>query len=230
MAPLTPPEAEGLELCGRVKDFTVGALHQWPECFCKNGGPSYWVPPAFQKSPVGELQMITRLSNRVWVGTNSVPEHHEVKLATSPPYALVAMVNLNFQTMPLAYVHLVHGHLIPSWTLIFCQWTLPWAALYLPGRTHWRTQPMPCPTKPSKKYCKRKSKSKTQNRSKSISPASSTSEASLRHANQVSSPKVDLVKQDLQLSSDGSDSENPESVNIMADDVDGGSGPTKEAA
>ena len=55
MAPLTPLDAEGLEPCSRVTDFTVGALHRRPEHFCKNGGLASWVPLAFRKAPIGEL-------------------------------------------------------------------------------------------------------------------------------------------------------------------------------
>ena len=78
----------------------------------------------------------------------------------------------------------------------------------------------------NKKRHKRKGKSKTRSRSKSAHAASSASETSPGCANRIPSPKVDLVIQDLQLSSDRSDSENPEGANNMA----GGSSPMEEMA
>ena len=80
---------------------------------------------------------------------------------------------------------------------------------------------------------KHKGKSKTQSRSKSAGTASSTSEASPGCANQPPWINVELARQaaqDLHLSSDGSDSENPEAVYSTAQGMGGDSQPTENIA
>ena len=79
----------------------------------------------------------------------------------------------------------------------------------------------------NKKHHKCKGKSKTRDRLKSTGATSSTSEASPNCPSQAPGPKEDLVQQDLQLSSNGSDSKIPDGTTKTKDltrDVTGDSG------
>ena len=82
-------------------------------------------------------------------------------------------------------------------------------------KTNWKSQPAPSQRTScgASKKCKRKGKGK--GRSKSAGAISSASEASPSHKNQTSCSDATLasqVAQDLQLSSEGSDSDNPNKI------------------
>ena len=94
VAPLTPLGPLGLALCGTVEDFTNGALHQWPEQFCKGEGSVSWAPLALWRAPLGKLQAIIRLSCRAWGGTNSVAECHKVRLAPMNTFKVSNLMKL----------------------------------------------------------------------------------------------------------------------------------------
>ena len=59
IVPLTPPDDEGLGMCGLPHDFAIGAFHCKPQGCGKSGKMAFWVPPAFQKAPRGELLVLT---------------------------------------------------------------------------------------------------------------------------------------------------------------------------
>ena len=60
------PSEDGLELCGYMKNFTVGALHRRPDNFGKGGEITSWAPPAFRKAAPGELVLITVSGSKTW--------------------------------------------------------------------------------------------------------------------------------------------------------------------
>ena len=74
IAPLIPPDEEGLGLCGLPQDFAVGALHCKSQGSRKSGKLTFWAPPAFQKASLGELLMLTGCSGKTLGGTGSVPD------------------------------------------------------------------------------------------------------------------------------------------------------------
>ena len=74
------------------------------------------------------------------------------------------------------------------------------------------TRPTEATATSTKKHCKWKGKSKTRDRSKSAGATCSTLEASPGHPGKTPGAKMDLVQQDLELSSDGSASDNPDDI------------------
>ena len=47
LVPLVSSSSTEFEGCGAAENFAVGALHQWPEQYCKSKNPESWVPLAF---------------------------------------------------------------------------------------------------------------------------------------------------------------------------------------
>ena len=74
IVPLTPPDNEGLGMCGPPHDFTVGAFHCKPQGSRKSGKLSFWAPPAFRRALPSELLLLTGCNGKTWGGTGSVPD------------------------------------------------------------------------------------------------------------------------------------------------------------
>ena len=74
IVPLTPPDDEGLGMCGPPHDFAVGAFHCKPQSSRKSGKLAFWVPLAFRKALPGELLVLTGCNGKTWGGTSSVPD------------------------------------------------------------------------------------------------------------------------------------------------------------
>ena len=70
--PLTPPDDEGLRMCGPPHDFTIRTFHYKPQGSGKSGKLSFWAPPAFQGAPSGELLLLTGCNGKTWGGTGAV--------------------------------------------------------------------------------------------------------------------------------------------------------------
>ena len=214
IAPLLPPDEEGLGLCGRPQDFAIGAFH------CKGSGKSgkqiFWAPPVFWKAPPGELLMLTGCNGKTWGSTGSVPDRHEVQMAPLDTFMKLQATN----GVPV----------LPEYAFTLCStstWLfpspmdlniLPEACLAYNTPADSENVPEdPANTEPenkarsSKKHRKRKGKSKTQ--SKSTGATSGASEMSSRCKDRKPQTREELVmqvNQDLHLSSDGSDSKNLE--------------------
>ena len=59
IVPFTPPDEEGLGMCGPPHDFAIRAFHCKPQGSGKSGKLSFWAPPAFWRAPSGELLLLT---------------------------------------------------------------------------------------------------------------------------------------------------------------------------
>ena len=76
------PSGDRLGLCGYMKNFAIGALHWRQDIFSKGGEIASWAPLAFWKAAPGELVLITGSGSKTWGYTGSVPERHDVPIAT----------------------------------------------------------------------------------------------------------------------------------------------------
>ena len=79
IAPLIPPDEEGLGLCGPLHDFAVRAFHCKSQSSGKSGKLIFRTPPAFWRAPTGELLMLMGCNRKTWGSTGSVPDRHEVQ-------------------------------------------------------------------------------------------------------------------------------------------------------
>ena len=205
--PLTPPTEDGLRYCRYTEDFTVGALHQRPDCFCKVGEITSWAPPAFRKAPPGELVLITGIGSKTWGYTSGTPECHNIPMAPLDSFVQLKTTEDGEPILPeYAFALCLPG----SWPFasLMDQTILPESYLSEgnPGREETNAN------NSAKKTCKRKGK-KTQRRSKSAGAASSASDISLARVKtntQAGRNGTQQVLQELQLSSEGSDSDAPD--------------------
>ena len=81
IAPLIPPDEEGLGLCGPPQDFAIGAFHCKSQGSGKSKKLTFRAPPAFRKAPPGELLTLTGCNGKTWGGTGSAPDQHKVQMA-----------------------------------------------------------------------------------------------------------------------------------------------------
>ena len=205
--PLTLPTEDRLRYGGYTEDFTVGALHRRPDCFCKFGEMTSWAPPAFRKAPPGELVLITGSSSKTWGYTSGTPEHHDIPMAPLDSFFQLKTTEDGEPILPeYAFALCLPG----SWPFpsLMDQTILPESYLSEsnPGGEETNVN------NSTKKTCKQKGK-KTQGRSKSAGPASSASELSparVKTNTQASEDGTQQVLQELHLSSKGSDSDAPE--------------------
>ena len=213
IAPLNPPDNAGLLMCGPPHDFAVGALHCKYSSTGKTGNMAFYAPPAFWKAPKGELLVLNGCNGKTWGGTGSGIDHHEVPMAP-----LNTFMKLNASNeIPI----------LPEYAFALCEpgsWPfqstmdiniLPEACLAYDSLAESENQlEEPASTVPetsSGASKKRKRKGKGKGRSKSAGAISSASKASPGCKNQTSHSDATLasqVAQDLQLSSEGSDSDN----------------------
>ena len=207
----------GLLMCGPSHDFAVGALHCKHSSTGKNSKMAFYAPPAFRKALKGELLVLNGCNGKTWGGTSSGVDHHKVQMA---PLNTLMKLNAN-NGIPI----------LPEYAFALCElgsWPfqstmdiniLPEACLaYVTPAESENQLEEPASTiletsSGNSKKCKCKSKGK--GRSKSTGAISSASEASHGHKNQTSHSDVTLasqVAQDLQLLSEGSDSDNPNEI------------------
>ena len=205
--PLTPPTEDGLGYCGYTDDFTVGALHRRPDCFCKVGEMTSWAPPAFRKAPSSELVLITGSGSKTWGYTSGTPERHDVPMAPLDSFVQLKTTEDGEPILPeYAFALCLPG----SWPFpsLMDQTILPESYLSEGNPDGEETNV----NHSTKKTRKRKGK-KTQRRSKSAGAASSTSEISparVKTNTQAGEDGTQQVLQELHLSSEGSDSDAPE--------------------
>ena len=93
IAPLLPPDEEGLNLCGQPQDFAVGAFHCKSQGSGKGGKHMFLAPPVFQKEPPRELLMSTGCNRKTWGSTGSVPDRHEVQMAPLDTFVKLQATN-----------------------------------------------------------------------------------------------------------------------------------------
>ena len=159
---------------------------------------AFYAPPAFQKAPQGEILVLNGCNRKTWGSTGSGMDHNEVPLAP-----LNTFMRLHASNRVLVLLEYAFGTCLAYNTLAESE-----NLLEEPASTDPDTN-----TGTSKRHRKRKGKSK--NWSKSAGATSSASEASPGHKNKTPCPDPTLVSkmvQDLQLSSQGSDSNNPNEV------------------
>ena len=178
---------------------------------------TFYAPPAFRKAPQGELLVLNGCNGKTWGGTSSGMDHHEVPMAP-----LNVFMKLNTSNgIPI----------LPEYAFTLCEpgsWPfqstmdiniLPEACLAYDTLAESENQlEEPASTIPdanSRTSKKRKGKGKGKGQSKSAGATSSASKVSLGRKNQTSHSNATLasqVDQDLQLSSEGSDSDNPTEI------------------
>ena len=217
LAPLTPSSRGGLELCGAAENFTAGALHWQPKQYCKGKDTESWAQLAFQKAPAGELQSIAGSLCKAWSGGSSRLEQHEVKCAR---ISIFACLLTDESGQPILSDYTFALCLPGEWPFSHIMDPDILSKNYILGGLEPMdeslhgdpvdTGPSVPPTVLAKKSRKHKGKSKNRNRSKSASAISSASEVSPNHSSRDPGPRVELVMQDLELSSDGPDSDDPD--------------------
>ena len=209
--PSALPDNARLLMCGPPHDFAVGALHCKHSSSGKTGKMTFYAPLAFRRAPKGELLVLSGCNGKTWGGTSSGVDHHEVPMA---PLNVFMKFNASNGILVL-----------PEYAFAWCEpgsWPfqssmdiniLPEACLAYDTPAESENQleePASTILKANSgtgKKCKRKGKG----RSKSTGATSSASEASPGCKNQTSHSNATLasqVAQDLQLSSEGSDSDN----------------------
>ena len=215
--PSAPPDNAGLLMCGPPHGFTVGALHCKHSSSGKTGKMTFYAPPAFHKALKGELLVSSGCNGKTWGGTSSGVDHHKVQMA---PLHIFMKLNTS-NRIPV----------LPEYAFVLCEpgsWPfqstmdiniLPEACLAYDTPAESENQ-LEGPasaisetnSRTSKKY---KCKGKVKGRSKSMGTTSSPSEVSPGRKNQTSHSDATLasqVAQDLQLLSEGSDSNDPTEI------------------
>ena len=70
IAPLIPPDNDGLDLCSPHQDFAIRTFHYKSQGSGKSGKLIFQAPPAFRRAPPGELLMSTGWNGKAWGGTD----------------------------------------------------------------------------------------------------------------------------------------------------------------
>ena len=192
------PTGDRLGLCGYMKNFAIGALHQRPDTFGKGGEITSWAPPAFQKAAPRELVLITGSGSKTWGYTGSVPEHHDVPMDPLDSFVQLGLDNAGEAILPdYAFELCIPG----SWSFpSSMDKTILLESYFSEGNL---VEEDANTATVAKKTHKRKGR-KTQNRSKSAGTTSSASEASPARAKTATQTDEECVKQviqDLHLSS-----------------------------
>ena len=212
--PSAPPDDAGLLMCSPPHDFAVGALHCKHSSSGNAGKMTFYAPPAFRKAPKGELLVLNGCNGKTWGGTSSGVDHHKVLMAP-----LHVFMKLNTSNgIPV----------LPEYTFALCEpgsWPfpstmdiniLPEACLAYDTLAESENQleepatAVPETNSGTSKKCKHRGKGR--GRSKSAGTTSSASEVSSGRKNQTPHSDATLVAQDLQLSSEGSDSNDPAKI------------------
>ena len=213
--PSAPPDNAALLMCGPPHDFAVRAFHCKHSSSRNAGKMTFYAPPAFQKAPQGELLVLNGCNGKTWGGTGSGVDHHEVLMAP-----LHVFMKLNASNgIPV----------LPEYAFMLCEpgsWPfpstmdiniLPEACLAYDTLAESENQleepasTLPVTNSGTSKKCKHKGKG----RSKSAGAIGSASKASSGRKNQISHSDATLasqVAQELQLSSEGSDSDDPAEI------------------
>ena len=183
-----PLDDARLLMCGLPHDFAVRALHFKHSSTRKNGKMAFYAPLAFRKAPKGDLLVLNGCNGKTWGGTGSGVDHHEVPMAP-----LNTFMKLNASNgIPI----------LPEYAFALCELG-SW-----PFQSTMASTILETSSGASKKH---KHKGKGKGRSKSTGAISSASKASPGRKNQTSCSDATLasqVAQELQLLSEGSDSDN----------------------
>ena len=213
IAPLIPPDEEGLGLCGPPQDFAIRAFHCKSQGSGKSKKLTFWAPPAFRKASPSELLTLTGYNGKTWGGTGLAPEQHEVQMAPLDTFmklhatnGILALPEYAFalcspSTWP--FPSTMDINILPEACLAYDTPADSENALDDPIITESDTN-----AGSGKKQCWHKGKSKGW--SKSARANSSASKVSPRRKNrkpQINEALAKQVAQDLHLSSDGSDAE-----------------------
>ena len=221
IAPLTPLDYEGLGLCGPPQDFAIGTFH----CKSQGSGKSekliFQAPPAFWRAPPGELLMLTGCNGKTWGSTTSVPERHEVQM--SPLDTFVKLHATNGVPVLLEYAFALCSPDTWPFPSTMDLNILPKACLTYDTSADSENVPQdPAITKPDTNAGSGKSiagtRAKARPSPKVLGPLVLPSKRVLdaRTGNWkpwINETLAKQVAQDLHLSSDESDSENPEETN-----------------
>ena len=209
--PSAPPDDAALLMCGPPHDFAVGAFH----CrYCSSGNAgkmTFYAPLAFQKAPQGELLVLNGCSRKTWGSTSSGMDHHKVLMAP-----LHVFMKLNASNgIPV----------LPDYAFALCEpgsWPFPntmdinilpeaCLAYDTPAESENQLEEPASAPLVTNSGTSKKRKCKGKGQSKSTGTTSSASEASPGRKNQTLHSNATLasqVAQDLQLSSEGPDSDN----------------------
>ena len=209
--PSAPPDDATLLMCSPPHDFAVWTFH-CKHSSCGNAGKmTFYAPPAFRKAPQGELLVLNGCNGKTWGGTGSGVDHHEVSMA---PLHIFMKLNAS-NGIPV----------LPEYTFALCEpgsWPfpstmdmniLPEACLAyntLAKSENQLEEPASAHPLVTNSGTSKKCKHKGKGRSKSVGTISSASKVSFSRKNQTPHSDATLasqVAQELQLSSEGSDSD-----------------------
>ena len=213
--PFAPPDDAMLLMCGPPHDFAVGAFHCKHSSSGNAGKMTFYAPPAFWKAPQGELLVLNGCNGKTWGGTGSGMDHHEVPMAP-----LHVFMKLNASNGILV---------LPEYAFALCEpgsWPFPSTmdinilpeaclAYDTPAESESQLEEPASAVLETNSGTSKKCKCKGKGRSKSAGTTSSASEASSGRKNQTPHSDATLasqVAQELQLSSEGSDSDNPAEI------------------
>ena len=215
--PSAPPDNAGFLMCSPPHDFAVRALHCKHSSSGNAGKMTFYAPPAFQKAPQGKLLVLNGCNGKTWGSTSSGVDHHEVPMA--PLYVFTKLNTSN--GIPV----------LPEYAFALCEpgsWPFPSTmdinilleaclAYITPAESENQLEEpaSAVPETNSRTSKKRKHRGKGRNRSKSAGTTSSASKVSSGRKNQTPHSDATLasqVAQDLQLSSEGSDSDDPAEI------------------
>ena len=220
IAPLTlpdlsaPPNDAVLLMCGPPHNFAVRAFHCKPPSSGKTRKMAFYVPPAFRKALQGELLVLIGCSRKTWGSTGSSMDHHKVPVAPLDTFMRLHASNRVLMLLEYAFTLCKPG----SWpfpSTMDINILLEACLAYNILAESENPPEEPASTDPetnsgtSKRH--RRCKGKSKNQSKSTGATSSASEVSSGCINQTAHSDAALVSQvaqDLQLSSEGSDSDN----------------------
>ena len=213
--PSAPPDNAALLMCSPPHDFAVGAFHCKYSSSGNAGKMSFYAPPAFRKAPQGELLVLNGCSRKTWGGTGSGMDHHEVLMA--PLHVFMKLNASNGIPVLLDYAFALcepGSWPFPSTMDINI---LPEACLAYdtPAESENQLEELASATLVTNSGTSKKRKCKGKGRFKSAGTMSSASEASSGRRNQTPHSDATLasqVAQELQLSSEGSDSDDPAEI------------------
>ena len=211
--PLAPLDDAVLLMCGPPHDFAVGAFHCKHSSSGNAGKMTFYAPPAFWKAPQGELLVLNGCNGKTWGGTGSGVDHHEVPMAPLHVFMKLNASNGILVLLEYAFVLCEPGswpfpstmdiNILPEACLAYNTPAESESQLEEPASA------IPETNSGTSKKCKGKGQSK------SAGTTSSASEASSGRKNQTPHSDATLasqVAQELQLSSEGSDSGNPAEI------------------
>ena len=176
---------------------------------------AFYAPPAFRKAPQGEILVLHGCNGKIWDATSSGMDHHEVPVAPLNTFMRLHTSN-RVPVLPEYAFALCEPGLWPFPSTMDIN-ILPEACLAYDTPVESENPPdKPASADPEsntgtgKRHQKCKGKSKTQSKSAgAVSSASKVSPGCKNQTPQSDPTLVSQVAQDLHLSSEGSDSDNP---------------------